>query len=261
MALPQSYATLGEIPDVLRDHYTEKDNRWLLQTDPPIEDAPGLKSALDSERRIRRDAETQVSTLKAKFEGIDPADVVQMRERLESLKDKDVYDKDGLEALVGRRTQQMKDDTARQFAAERREKEALQTKYDALDATWRRDRIETALASALAQAEVTSKALPDAIRRGLEVFRDLDEDGRPVAKVIKEGKDETVYGKNGVEPLSPKEWILTLRSSGDAPHLWPMSSGSGAHQGSMNGIGGVDFSKLPPAERLTKYREAQSARK
>lgn len=250
MAILQSYAAAGEIPESLREHYTEKEGRFVLQTDPPTEDVTGLKTALDSERRLRRDAESQVSTFKSKFEGIDPAEVGQMRERLESLKDKEIYDKEGLEALVGRRTQALQDDKARQIAARDRALEAAEAKYNELDTRWRTDRIQTAMTSDFIKAEVRDYAMEDAIGRGSKVFRDIDERGQPVAK----NGDEIIYGKDGITPLTPHEWVVGLRTKGLAPHFWASSSGSGAPGGLMNGAGGKDYSKLPTIERITQWR-------
>lgn len=256
MALPQSYAAVGEIPTAFREHYTEKDGRFLLQTDPPTEDVTGLKTALDSERRLRREAESQFTAFKTKFEGIDPADVATMRERLDSLKDKEVHDKDGLEALKARHTAQMKADHERELAALKRANEVLQAQYGEIDQKWRRDRIETQLTGALVKAGIAPYAMPDAVSRGLQIFVDINEAGAAIAKK----GEEVIYGKNGVDPFSPEEWILGVRTSGQAPHLWPPSSGGGAQHGYGNGAGGTDYSKLPPAERLTKYREAQAGR-
>jgi hypothetical protein len=94
----------------------------------------------------------------------------------------------------------------------------------------------------------------DAVQRGLSVFTDLDDKGNVIAR----NGDDTVYGKDGVNPLSPGEWITTLKASGQAPHLWPASSGGGApaHHGA-NGTG-VDWQSISsPAERMTRFREWQ----
>ena len=79
--------------------------------------------------------------------------------------------------------------------------------------------------------------------------------GLPVAK----RGDDVTYGKDGINPLRPEEWISTLKASGNAPHLWPASSGGGA-PGHHSGNGQqIDWSKLPPAERLTAFRAHQEA--
>jgi hypothetical protein len=253
MTLKASLTALTEVADAFREHYVERDGRWVLQTDPPTEDVTGLKSALEKERGLKRDAERQLSDLKTTFAGIDPAEVTDMREKLKAIGDKKVYDDEGLEALVTRRTHDMQQEHARKVAAQEREVQDWKQKHGALDHTWRRDRIETGLLRAITAAGVAKDAVPDAVSRGLGVFTDLDDKGQPVAK---QG-DEIRYGKDGVNPLTPEEWIASLKPT--AAHLWPASKGSGGGDGNGTAGGGIDYSKLSPTERLTRFREQQAA--
>lgn len=253
MALRQSYSASAEVPDALREHYVEKEGRWLLQTDPPSEDVGGLKSALEKERTLRRDGEKELTNLKVKFEGIEPDEVTKLRERVRGLDDSEVYDKQGIEALVTKRTQTMKDEHARVLSVKDRENAQLKDTNASLDTRWRADRIKTALLDAATKAGVAKHALSDAVARGMSVFVALDDDGVPIAK----NGEDVRYGKDGVKPLSPDEWIASLKP--DAPHLWPTSSGGGAggHQNGT-GTGGVDYTKIAsPTERLTAFRQAQ----
>ena len=252
MALFMTFTTSADIPEALREHYVEKDGRWVLQTDPPADDVTGLKTALESERRLRRDAESQSSSLKSRFEGITPEEVASLRDTVKNLKDKDIYDKDGLEALIARRTQEMRSDFQRKLTAAEREVAQTTQRHADLDRTWRRDRVETALLHAITVAGVAKQAVPDAVSRGLTLFLDIDDQGRPVAKK----GEEVLYDKDGINPLSPDEWIVGLKLA--APHLWPSSTGSGASHGANNQGTGVDYSKLSPTERLTRYREEKA---
>lgn len=255
MALKQAFASQSEVPEAFREHYAEKDGKWILQTDPPTDDVTGLKTALDKERTARRDVEKQLTDTKVRFEGIDPDDVVKLKERVKGLDDADVYDKQGIEALVTKRTQTLKDDHARVVTAKERELIQLKDTNTSLDRRWRQDRIKTALLDAAARAGVAKQALPDAVQRGMAVFVDLDEHGTVIAR----NGEDVRYGKDGVNPLSPDEWVLSLKP--EAPHLWPPSSGGGApphHQGNGDA---TDWAKLPPTERLTKFREQQAAKR
>lgn len=255
MALKQLYDVQTDIPQALAEHYTERDGRWVLQLDPPVEDVTGLKNALNQERTLRRDAEKTVTDLKVKFEGVDPEEFHKLQDRVKGLDDADVYDKQGIEALVTRRTDAMKQEHERQISSKDREIVQLRTQAGESDRRWRQDRIKTALLDAVTKCGVYEKAVDDAVQRGLTVFTDLDQEGQVVAK---RGED-VVYGKDGINPLRPDEWISTLKASGNAPHLWPPSSGGGApgHH-SVNGQQ-TDWSKLPPAERLTAFRQQQEA--
>jgi hypothetical protein len=256
MALRQSYDVQTDIPGPFQEHYVEKDGKWLVQLDPPAEDVSGLKTALTTERTLRRDAEKTVTDLKVKFEGIDPDEHHKLQDRVKGLDDAEIYDKQGIEVLVTRRTDAMKQDHDRQVQAKDREITQLRSQASESDRRWRQDRIKTALLEAVNKNGVYDKAIDDAVQRGLSVFTDLDQDGQVVAK---KGED-VVYGKDGINPLRPDEWISTLKTSGQAPHLWPPSSGGGAPS-QHGGNGQVrDYSQLPPEERLTAFRADQAAR-
>jgi hypothetical protein len=253
--LKQSYDVQTDIPASLQEHYAEKDGKWLVQTDPPVDLALEVKNALNQERTLRRDVEKSLTDLKVKFEGVDPEEYHKLQDRVKGLDDAEVYDKSGIEALVTRRTDAMKAEHERQVGSLKRENDQLKGTAADYERRWRQDRIKTALLDAVTKNGVYEKAVDDAVQRGLSVFTDLDEKGNVVAR----NGDDTVYGKDGVNPLSPGEWITTLKASGQAPHLWPASSGGGApaHHGG-NGAG-IDWNSITnPAERLTRFREWQA---
>jgi hypothetical protein len=256
MAVKQSYDVQTEIPSGLQEHYTERDGRWFLQAEPPIEDVTGLKGALDTERKLRRDAEKLHSDLRIKFEGIDPDEHRKLQERVKGLDESDIYDKQGIEVLIAKRTDSMRQDHERQVGTLKRENDQLKATAADLDRRWRQDRIKTALLDAVTKHGVYEKAVDDAVQRGLGVFTDLDEKGNVIAR----NGDDTVYGKDGVNPLSPSEWITTLKASGQAPHLWPASSGGGAPAQHGGNGAGVDWQSITnPAERMTRFREWQAS--
>lgn len=255
MALKQVVDAPTELPVGLEDQYAERDGKWFLQADPPIEDVSGLKGALDKERGMRRDVEKQLVDWKTKYEGIDVDEYRKLQERVNSIKDAEIYDKDGIEALVQRRTDAMKAEHERQMGVKEREIGQLRTQATDYDRRWRQDRIKTSVLKAVGSSGVDKDAVEDAVARGLAVFNDLDDDGNVVAKK----GDDVTYGKDGINPLNPEEWIATLKASGTARHLWPGSSGGGApaHHATVNGQQ-IDWSKIPPAERMTLFRQQQA---
>ena len=192
--------------------------------------------------------------MKVKFEGIDPDEVSQLRERVRGLDEHEIYDRNGIEALVAKRTQSMKDEHARIDATKDREITQLKETVTTTDRKWRQDKIKTALLEAVNKAGVYEKAVDDAVQRGFRVFTDLDERDNVIAR----NGDDVRYGKDGVNPLTPNEWIQTVKASGDAPHLWPPSSGGGAPAHHNGMPGGIDYAAITsPTERLTAYRQAQ----
>ena len=255
MALKQVLENQSDIPSGLQEHYIEKDGKWVLQTDPQFEDVTALKSVLNQERTVRRDVEKTLTEMKIKFEGVDADEHRKLQERVKGLDDAEIYDKQGIESLVARRTESMKAEQERQVQSKDREIAQLRSQAMEADRRWRQDRIKTALLEAVNKNGVYEKAVDDAVMRGLAVFTDLDGEGQVIAK---RGED-VVYGKDGINALRPEEWISTLKASGQAPHLWPASSGGGAppHHGGNGQT--IDWSKLPPAERMTAFRQQQEA--
>jgi hypothetical protein len=252
--LKQAYNAPGEIPAALQEYYAEVEGKWLLQTEPSMNDIPKLQAALNTERTLRRDAEKGLSDMKVRFEDIDPDDVQKMRERLKGLDDSKLFDEHGLEALVTKRTQTMKDEHTRVLGVKDREIAQLKDTAASLDKRWRDDRIETGLTQAAVRAGVDKLAVRHAVMDGRTVFTELDDKGQLVAK---QGEDVR-YGKDGVNPLTPDEWFAEVRSAGTAPHLWPRSSGGGAPANHGGGPSGIDYAKLTPTERLTQFRQQQS---
>jgi len=256
--LRQIFESQTEIPSGLQEHYTERDGKWYLQTEPQIEDVTGLKGALDNERRLRRDVEKQHSDLKIRFEGVDVDEYHKLQDRVKGLDDADVYDKQGIEALVARRTESMKSEHERVTRQKDAEISRLKDNLATTEAKRKNERIKTELLNAVTASGVHADALDDAVSRGLQVFTDVDDHGNVIAK---QGEDLR-YGKDGVNPLSPSEWIATLKADGRARHLWPSSTGGGAPPGAGAGANGSNFdwnSITNPAERMTRYREAMAA--
>lgn len=257
MALPEKVDQLDGLPDMVRDHYAKQDDGWVLTLITPDKHT-GLVTTLEKERRSRLEAEKQLMETRDRFEGIDPAEVKMLRERIKTLDDLDLHDKQGLEQVINNRTATMKAEHERLMGVKEREIEKLRAQTTELDQRWRQDRIRTALLDAVTKAGVYEKAVDDAVQRGLGVFNDLDEAGNVVQKKGT-NRDEIQYGKDGFTPLSPSEWITSLKASGQAPHLWPSSSGGGApsNHGSVNG--NFDWNSIEnPAERLARYRAAKA---
>jgi hypothetical protein len=255
MALRQSYEVQTEIPSSLQEHYTERDGKWWITLDPVLEDVTGLKNALTQERNLRRDAEKTVTDLKVRFEGIDPDEVARLRDRVKGLDESEIYDRQGIEALVSKRTESMKADHER---VTRQKDVEIGKLKDALTTTEHKrktEKIRTELLNAVTASGVHADALDDAVSRGLSVFNEVDDQGNVIAK---QG-DDLRYGKDGVNPLSPSEWITTLKAEGRARHLWPSSSGGGAPAHHSGNGAGIDWNSITnPAERLTRFREWQA---
>ena len=79
--------------------------------------------------------------------------------------------------------------------------------------------IEGQIRDSAVKSKMRQSAIPDAIRRGLELFS-LDDDGKAVARV----GETLVNGKDG-DPLTIDEWVPSMREK-EAPHWWDTPSGT-----------------------------------
>lgn len=108
--------------------------------------------------------------------------------------------------------------------------------------------VETAIREAALseQAGMNPAALVDILGRGSKVFQ-VNEHKQVVA--MKDGT--VVYGADGVKPLSPLEWLETLKQ--DAPYLAKPSTGGdagGSGQKEFGGLTAEQYDKLSGREKL-----------
>ncbi|EPC9465919.1 hypothetical protein ACR3S5_003884, partial [Acinetobacter baumannii] len=80
----------------------------------------------------------------------------------------------------------------------------------------------------------------------------LDENGKAVA-VDENG--EVVIGKDGQTPMTPKEWVESLREQ--KPYYWPKPNGMGA-PGSNNSKGQPDILKADGSVNMTKLAQLRN---
>ena len=246
MALSRMLDNLDGLSDTLKPLYVEEEGRYVLDLDIPWPDVTKLQKALESERQRLRKAESALS----KYEGVNPDDVLSMKQQLEGMKDKQIFDDEGVNALISKKTQTLKDEYERKVQALTHEKTAWEGKAAEAETRRRKDKARRELMEAAAAVKVLPTAIPDAVERALKMFV-VDESDQLVGM-----QGETIlYGKSGVDPLKPQEYFQTLKK--DAPHLFGVSAGSGAAGMNSGTFNGQDLSKLSPVDRLTAYRESQ----
>jgi hypothetical protein len=112
----------------------------------------------------------------------------------------------------------------------------LETLVKARDEQLARLAIDGRIREAASRAALVPSAIEDVLGRGRRVFA-LDEAGSPVAR---NAAGEVIAGKDGESPLTPAEWLETMKET--APHWWPPSSGAGAPgAGARGGEGALTY--------------------
>jgi len=172
------------------------------------------------------------------FEGIDPEAVRGILSKFANDEEAGLIAKGDIETVVNKRVERMK-------AAS--DKEVLTAKEEAQRHASRTEKfasrvLKGEVIGAASTAGVHKYAMEDAMLAAARDF-ELDDDGNPVAR---EGK----YGKDG-KPLTLKEWFAEMKDS--RPHWFPATgNGGGAGHGGGNGskvMTQADFDALPAKQR------------
>lgn len=248
-------ATKDAFPEGLRELAEEKDGGFVVDVVP--------KSKLEEFRENNVNLKVENDGLKNKvsvYEGIVGSDPEKTKSELADLRTIHQQVKDGklkgsteITAELDRRTAEMKTGYETQLR-ELGEKltTALKEKGD-LKSDFDRTKIDQLITSAVLAEDsgVNPAALSDVLTRARSVYR-VNADG----KVVAMNGDTVMYGSDGVTPLPPKEWLGKVLT--EASYLAKPSAGGGAN-GDVSGKAGLanspEFQKLPPAERIKRYRK------
>lgn len=246
MSLPFIVDSLDQIKEEHRALYVEENGKFRLDLEG-YEDPKGLKSALQSERDAAKTAQRELQRLQKQFEGIDPEIVKKVFAQLELDEDAKLIAEGKVGEVIQKRTEKMREEHARLLNAETtraNNAEAYANKFK-----------QSVVQGQIIQAAVELEALPEATADIAFLAQSkfvLDEEGKAVA-VDESG--EVVIGKDGKTPLSPKEWVESLREQ--KPYFWPKANGTGA-PGSTNTKGQVDILKADGSVNLTKLAQLRN---
>ncbi|MFW1838635.1 hypothetical protein ACG9XS_08705 [Acinetobacter gyllenbergii] len=246
MSLPFIVDSLNQIKEEHRALYVEENGKFRLDLEG-YEDPKGLKSALQSERDAAKTAQRELQRLQKQFEGIDPEIVKKVFAQLDQDEEAKLIAEGKVNEVIQKRTEKMREEHAKLLNAETtraNNAEAYANKFK-----------QSVVQGQIVQAAVELEALPEATADIAFLAQSkfaLDEDGKAVA-VDESG--EVIIGKDGKTPLSPKEWVESLREQ--KPYFWPKPNGSGA-QGSTNTKGQVDILKADGSVNLTKLAQLRN---
>lgn len=243
--------SLDEVPESLRQFYSEKDGKFVLQMEgAELEsEVRGLKSALQKERDAAKQLKAEIAELQSKFKDLDPEAARKALEQQQALKEKQLLDAGKVDEVVAERTAMMRRDFEAQTKAL---KAALEERDSAL--TKQAQQLEThlidgAVSAAALELGARKEALELIKLKAKQTFR--VKDGRLVPV---NGEGGTVYGKDGRSPLSVKEYLEGLKT--EASFLFQPSSGGGAKSGTEV-VGGALTLSREDARDPIKYRAAR----
>jgi hypothetical protein len=213
MALKPVLESLEGVPEILHEHYTLVDGKYVL--DVPVDEHPatkGMKNALNNVREEHRRVKEEIS----KFKGVDPTKYNEMLAHEQQIQEGKLIAEGKVEELLALRTQALRDSLTKETATYKSKADLLQAQLDKLV-------IDNAVQSAAAKHGVKKGAVEDVLFRARTVFK--AHEGQAIAY---QGENP-MYGKDGVTLLGIDEWIQSLPAV--APHLFEESRGTSAPGG------------------------------
>ncbi|UXO93736.1 minor structural protein [Pseudanabaena phage Pan1] len=210
----------------------------------------GLATNRDEILSEKKSLQQKLEEMSKTWEGLDPQAVRTIMSRLENDEEAKLLAEGKTDVVIERRTERLKADHQKQLE---KLQQALSGRDQELETTRgqvKKLMVEGNLRQAAAELGLIPSAVEDALSRAMSIFR-VSDDG----KLIAEENGATVYGKDGKNPLTPAEWLETMKER--APHWFPAPSGAGAGGGS--GRGGKHTITREQARNVQVYRAAKEA--
>ncbi len=230
MAIKAILEKLDDAPEALREHYTEKDGKFVLGVEPvggyALEDVTGLKSALGAERTQREKFERDV----IRFKDIDPDKARTALAELEELKKLDPTaeaDKIANTKFEGAKAQLLEKHAADLGVRDERIGHLSKT----VDVLVREQRATAEIAEAKGSIDLLMPIV-------LAQTRTVEKDGRFVTEVIDDKGNVRIGDSNG-NPMTMKELVAELRASEKFGRAFEGDGHSGSGKEADSGHGGV----------------------
>lgn len=240
MALPLFVKSLEDVPEGVREYYTETKSddgvtEFTLDTDerPKVREFRTSNINLQktnaslSERLKAQEAELQ--KVREQYNGIDPERYKRAMgalEKIEADDERKLIEEGNINEVVQRRMKSAIQSHEERAAALQQARDEAARERDQYRQQVHRATLHSEVQRAVEKTGVRLRqtALPDLISRVEQTFT-VDEHGTPVAR----RGDEQLFGAKG-EPLSLEEHVSTLAAK-SAPHLFEGAGGAGSEGG------------------------------
>lgn len=165
------------------------------------------------------------------WEGLDPANVKNMLERLEKDEELKLMAEGKHDEAFQKRLEKITASHTSEVEGVTSERDTYKTELEKAQNQIRDLVIDQQVLSSFMSEKGLESAAPDVVLRAKATFK--IEDGTPIAR---NDKNEIIRGKDGA--ITIQEWIQSLKDT--APHLFPGSSGAGASGGQGGGGSDID---------------------
>lgn len=246
------FDTLELIPEGLREHAKANDEgKIVVNVVPKVK----LDEFRDTNIKIvkERDDLAKVAGKAKELLGTEDfeaagATLTELRSVAQRVKDGQLVENKGLESAVEERTKQMREGMQEEISKQATEAKGWREKFTQTDQRLRRTYVDRAVTDVVLDETlgVHPKALSDILGRAYTVF-EVGDDGKLTAK----NGEAVRYGADAATPMSPKEWVLSLRD--EAPYFFKGSNGGGSGGGDgkqFQGFSAQEIAKMSSSEKL-----------
>ncbi len=210
------------------------------------EQVKGLKDKNSELLGKNKDLNTELTGIKKQLEGLDLTAVKELLSKANIDEESKLIAEGKIDEVIQKRTEKMKQDHDKQLQAE----SDRANKAEAYANQFKQSVVKGQIAQAFSGIGGLAEATDDVTALAQSMFA-LDEKGNAV---MIDANGETVIGKDGSTPLSPKEWVESLRET--KSYFFPKPQGSGA-TGNQGGKGQSDITNPDGSLNLTKLGNLQ----
>ncbi|MCT9382822.1 hypothetical protein KTI22_01035 [Acinetobacter baumannii] len=206
----------------------------------------GLKDKNAELIKDKKELKDELGSLKSKVDGLDLDAIKVLLDKSNQDEESKLIAEGKIEEVIQKRTEKMREEHEKVLKAEKDRAD----KAESYANKFRQSVIQGQIVQAAVEMGALSEATADIAFLAQSQFS-LDENGKAVAI---DANGEVVIGKDGSNPVTPKEWVEGLREN--KPYFWPKANGSGS-PGSGTSI--KKWSDYTEAERAALARENPAA--
>ncbi|MBO1280313.1 hypothetical protein [Acinetobacter nosocomialis] len=206
----------------------------------------GLKDKNAELIKDKKELKDELGSLKSKVDGLDLDAIKVLLDKSNQDEESKLIAEGKIEEVIQKRTEKMREEHEKLLKAEKERADKAETYAN----KFRQSVIQGQIVQAAVEMGALSEATADIAFLAQSQFS-LDENGKAVAI---DANGEVVIGKDGSNPVTPKEWVEGLREN--KPYFWPKANGSGS-PGSGTSI--KKWSDYTEAERAALARENPTA--
>lgn len=212
----------------------------------------GLINNRDQLKDEKIKLQQKIDELNSQWDGLDPQQVKAVMSRMQNDEETRLIAEGKIDEVLSRRTEALKGDFQKRIEAADGIREQLESKLLSAESDIKRLVLDSEIRRSASDIGILPTAIDDALYRAKDIFS-IGENNSVIAK---DNDGSVKLGKDGKNPLSPAEWIESMKEQ--APHWFQMNQGGGSNGGSGRGsITGFTITR-EQARNPQTYREAKA---